>query len=442
MILTFTKADQLEATQDLLRFFGMQVPLPTQFFRFLTVAKHADAEASQRRHSITKATIDDFSYPSVDEEHYLDELEEARSVPMRDFIYDKFYLREIVSITVSPGGIGKSTLVLTEALAMASCKSLLGVEMMFQSRVWYWNGEDTRAELMRRFAGAAKYYRLDQSDFAHSLFVDSGHDVQIVVAETAKDGTKINAPVIENLVRVIREKKLDVVIIDPFISSHNVPENDNSTIDSVIKLYGRIAAQEGISIMLVHHSRKLNGKEGTGDDIRGGGAIRDAVRSARILHPMNESEARKYGIDDHTSYFYATDDKQNFAKRSSDRQFYRMESVCIGNGLFGENHGDYVGVVNRWHPAKTSTELTEEQLQAIQHKLGMRSFRFNAQSPAWVGHDVAHALGMNMAEDGCKQIITHLLNEWVLRGAIERYYDEFNGQKRPMGRFIDYDKLT
>jgi hypothetical protein len=35
MIITFTKYDQLEATQDFLRICGMQVPLPTQFLRSL-----------------------------------------------------------------------------------------------------------------------------------------------------------------------------------------------------------------------------------------------------------------------------------------------------------------------------------------------------------------------------------------------------------------------
>lgn len=70
----FTKSDQLEAIQDVLRLYGMQVPLPTQFLRSAIVPSNFDNESLQRIHTITRATIEDFSYSQDCEGKYLDEL--------------------------------------------------------------------------------------------------------------------------------------------------------------------------------------------------------------------------------------------------------------------------------------------------------------------------------------------------------------------------------
>src|SRR4030081_1676596 len=42
------------------------------------------------------------------------------TIPRRDFVYGRHLIRKFVSATVAPGGIGKSSLVITEALAMVS----------------------------------------------------------------------------------------------------------------------------------------------------------------------------------------------------------------------------------------------------------------------------------------------------------------------------------
>lgn len=49
------------------------------------------------------------------------------TLPRRDFVYGKYLIRKFVSATIAPGGVGKSSLVVTEALSMVSGKALLGV---------------------------------------------------------------------------------------------------------------------------------------------------------------------------------------------------------------------------------------------------------------------------------------------------------------------------
>ena len=60
----------------------------------------------------------------------------------------------------------------------------------------------------------------------------------------------------------IHAKQIDVVMIDPFISSHQVPENDNNAIDAVAKTWTMIADITNTAIDLAHHTRKTGGGRG------------------------------------------------------------------------------------------------------------------------------------------------------------------------------------
>src|SRR5690349_16778256 len=75
---------------------------------------------------------------------------DASTIPPRRFVYGRHLIRQFVSTTFAPGGVGKSSLGFAEALAMASGRPLLGVEPAGRLRVWIWNGEDPFEELQRR----------------------------------------------------------------------------------------------------------------------------------------------------------------------------------------------------------------------------------------------------------------------------------------------------
>ena len=63
--------------------------------------------------------------------------------------------------------------------------------------------------------------------------------------------TDVNA-----LIDYIESNKIDVVIFDPYISTHDSNENDNSSIDKVVQQFKHIAAKTNVAIRLVHHTRK------------------------------------------------------------------------------------------------------------------------------------------------------------------------------------------
>jgi RecA-family ATPase len=239
------------------------------------------------------------------------------TIPPRDWLYGRHYVRRYVTATIAPGGLGKSSLALVEALAMASGKPLLGQPVRTPFRVWYWNGEDPIDEIERRIAAICVHYGLSESDLGNRLHCDSGRTAPIKLAEMYRNAPIVKYAVVDGLAREIRARAIDLMIIDPFVSCHGVSENDNAAIDLVVKKdCGAIADRTSAAVELVHHVRKMSaGSSGefTADDARGASALIGAARSVRVLNAMSSSDAQRFEIaeDQRRTYFRVSYDKSN-----------------------------------------------------------------------------------------------------------------------------------
>ena len=125
-----------------------------------------------------------------------------------------------------------------------------------------WNGA---------IGAACLHYGITAEELDGWLFVNQRRDPgsEVVIATQDENGMTIAVPVVEALVATIRANQIDVVMIDPFISSHQVPENDNNAIDAVAKTWTMIADVTNTAIDLAHHTRKTGGAEVTVEDGRG-----------------------------------------------------------------------------------------------------------------------------------------------------------------------------
>src|SRR5690606_7351743 len=213
-----------------------------------------------------------------------------------DFVYGTHLIRKYVSVTVSPGGLGKTSLTIAEALAMVTGRPLLGTPLSRALNVWLFNAEDPRDEMDRRIMAAAMHFRLSPDD-VNGLFLDTGREQDLIVAyEDKRSGLKINEPVVESVVDQIRRNRIDVMVVDPFVSTHGVSENDNGAIDKVTKLWAKIADETNCAIELVHHVRKSEGRDVTVEDARGAVSLLAAARSARVLNRMTDEQASEAGV--------------------------------------------------------------------------------------------------------------------------------------------------
>ncbi|RYG56360.1 MAG: hypothetical protein EON56_04275, partial [Alphaproteobacteria bacterium] len=133
-------------------------------------------------------------------------------LPPREWLYGNHLIRKYVSATIAPGGVGKSTLVVADALAMASGKAIMGQHVQKPLRVWVWNGEDPADEMQRRVTAAMLHHRIRSCDIETRLFLDSGRDTPIRIGQTSPNGPQIAMPVIESLIVAIRDLEIDVLI--------------------------------------------------------------------------------------------------------------------------------------------------------------------------------------------------------------------------------------
>lgn len=332
------------------------------------------------------------------------------TIPRRPWVYGYHLIRKQVSVTVAPGGIGKSSLTICEALSMVSERKLLGEWVAPGLKVWVFNLEDPRDELERRIVAAMLHHQVSPDHIIGRLFVDTGRERDLTTAVQTRDGIQILKPEFDALASEISKRQIDVLIVDPFVSSHRVSENDNGAIDLVAKEWAKLADRCNCAIELVHHTRKTNGEEATTESARGATALLGAARSGRVLNRMSDELKTEAGVqDDPATYFAVSRDKSNLAPVGK-RVWRRMASVALPNG-------DSVGVAEAWEWPDTFDGVTLESLLSVQHAIDGKQLRHSEQAGAdWVGCVVAEVLGLDVDHD--RKRIKKLINEWLKSGAL------------------------
>ena len=125
----------------------------------------------------------------------------------------------------------------------------------------------------------------------------------------------------------IRANRIDVMLVDPFVSTHRVTENDNNAIDEVARVWAGIADETNTAIDLVHHTRKTYGAEVTVEDGRGASALVFASRSARALNIMTKEEAAKAGAENNRLFFREENGKANLSPPIEKATWFKLECV-------------------------------------------------------------------------------------------------------------------
>lgn len=285
------------------------------------------------------------------------------SLPCRQWLYGKHYQRRIVSATIAPGGTGKTSLVMVEAVALATCRNLLDEQPETRCRVWLHNGEDSREELNRRVVAICQHYKIPQQELQDWLFLTSGTEMALKVANGYSD-LRVDGMLVAEMTKVIADNSIDVVMLDPLVTLHSVNESDNGKMDAVIRIFTKLADVCDCSVDISHHTRKLAAGtfDHTVDDTRGASSVRDAVRALRILNIMSQADAENFGFDDfeRLSYFRVDRGKANAVAPARAATWRKFESVELANG-------DDVGVIAPWQmPAKSPEKQAQDDRLFLQ----------------------------------------------------------------------------
>ncbi len=353
---------------------------------------------------------------------------EASDIPPRRWLYGRDYIRKFLTATVAPGGVGKSTLVLAEAISMASGSPILGHVpeggrvKPSQLRVGYFNAEDPMDEVQRRVLATCEHHFVSQAALADRLWLASGRDHPLLLME-GDDGA-VNEAALEFLRDFALAYDLDVLIFDPLANMTTSPET-NDVFRQLTARLNRLAGDTETAVHIVHHTRKLQpGMAASDNDARGGRALVDGARSVRVLNHMSKEEAAKAGLDTGIDHFRSEDAKANLARRADRATWFERVSVKLDNG-------DHVATIAQWSWPDAFDGVTQDDLLNVQRAIAATDPppRRSPQAKDWAGHIAARVLGIDAEKAAGKARVRVMLERWISTGAF-RVDEIFDTRKK------------
>lgn len=361
------------------------------------------------------------------------------TIPPRDWIVPGLLLKKNITLLVAPPGSGKSLLTLQIAIMVATGMSWGGWNPRKQCKVLVINSEDDIDEMRRRLFATAKEMGVDHQALAGRVFLAEAPESIVIAAVKSSTRTIVKTPLVEKLVKTIKDNEIGCVVVDPFAETFEGDENSNSEVKWAGVLWREVSRRTDSALALVHHSRKYaDDMAGEADVTRGGGSLIGVARILCTLFTMTETEARAMGVpvDRRTDYVRFDDAKANHSKRGAVRWFVK-KTIALGNAR-GTVPGDEVGALAPWKP-DLMEGITEAVLADLietinagiltEHLKPSGSF-FTASAVGrnndrWVGTAIMKALG---CEEGRAKAI---LKDWTAKGWIEVFEYVDPGQRKP-----------
>lgn len=296
----------------------------------------------------------------------------AAMIPRRRWLVGSFAIRGQLTVLVAPPGAGKSTLGIALGVAVATGRGELVGETVHEStKAWIWNNEDDRPELRRRLAAVMQHWGVRPTDLRGQLALNSGSERPLVVARAAKDGSVLRLPDIDAIVGIVKAEGIGLLVVDPFVETHEVDENDNAQVKAVAALWREVARRCDCAVVLVHHTGKPPAAApdswvGSLSASRGASSLAGVARIVRTLFSMSEKDAERLGLapEDRHRWVRLDDAKANLALASAKARWFERLSVTIANG-------DEVGVLVPGDPAPAAPagpaedEIEGELVRAI-----------------------------------------------------------------------------
>jgi hypothetical protein len=368
----------------------------------------------------------------------------VRAIRAPEYLYGSLQ-RGYVYINGAMTKTGKSAFAVAGMLAMVTGRKLLQFQPCEKLRVGYWNGEDPQEAIELRVQGAMLHYRLNAADLSDRMRVSTAERATLTVAYEDGHGVTVHEPDVLELRKWVESQRLDVLVIDPFVSTHTVNELDNQAVYRVMTVWTALAKQLQVAIWLVHHLRKtMAGSAVDIESIRGASSMIAAARSADVMVRMDAATGKRLGLaKEYGRYFRIVDSQSNNLRWAAlDTLWFRLESVQLDNGWMAANRhepGEHfvsaseVPVVVTWQEPDELTRaglLGDEAVAEIRRLIGEGKWRYRnrvSSEEPWAGLAIARVMGKDAGVD--RREISKTLDGLIARGdlvVVRGYSDRRN----------------
>lgn len=269
--------------------------------------------------------------------------ETIAALPPRKWIVARRLVRGKVSMLIADAGVGKTTLALQWACAVAEggeAAKRLALDVRESVPVLVLNGEDELDELDRRFAAVSTHFKCDMKRLSSRLHYTSGSQTPwTFVIRGGQQNTLVETPEIDGLIKYIKKHEIGVLIVDPLVETHEADENKNPEMKRVMAAFRRIAEQADCAVLVVHHSRKPStasseGNAGNLSSARGASAMGGVARIVYTLYAMSDADGERFGIpqSERHKYVRLDDAKFNLGLASPRAQWFRRSGQMLPCG--------------------------------------------------------------------------------------------------------------
>ena len=359
--------------------------------------------------------------------------------PPRGWLLGTSFCRGFASSLLGDGGVGKTAMRYAQGLSLATERALTGEHVFQRCRVLIVSLEDGRDELRRRLRAACLYHGIERSELKDWLFIEALGRADGKLMTLDQYGRPALGVLAAKLERTIVARKIDLVILDPFIKAHALNENDNSGIDEVAQILTDMSIKLNIAVDVPHHMAKGPADPGNANRGRGASALKDALRLVRTVTMMTAEEAKSFGIGeaDRRRLIRVDDAKLNIAPMA-EAKWFRLVGVDIDNATELYPNGDNVQTVEVWKPPGLFTDISvptlNEILDEIEAGLPDGNRYSNASSvierAAWRVIEKHSGKGEGPARA--------IINTWIKSGLlVEKEYDNPKTRKPVKGLWVD-----
>lgn len=341
--------------------------------------------------------------------------------PPRDWIVPTRLMREHITLTTAPAGVGKTTLAIEEAVSMASGRDFLGLGIHKKYRVAIVNNEETYDELERRIDATLTHYEIPREEIAETLFWYSGmDDPKIILARSDRDGNVMPTRQARELQEKIATHQIDVLILDPLVQIHFCKESSNEEMSRVMQILRSIVSGDHkAALHLIHHNRKpFAGNSHQAGDMsaaRGASSMAGEAHFVFTLVDMSEQDAEKLNIPEHDrlNFVRLDDAKRKMAPAQGARWFERY-GQHMPYGLMGEEIGILIPHEQEELENKVSSHLATQILTMIDKawKDGNPYSSSHQAKDRYVVAAMVHGFQIT------RQAAKHLIADWVKNAMI------------------------
>lgn len=273
--------------------------------------------------------------------------EDVRNIPRIPWLVRGKLIKGAITGLVSPPGVGKSTLTLQWACALAmgdgAFTGLQALENAEPLNSLVIGIEDTIEIMESRLAAMCGAFALDYEAIADRVHLYSGLTDGALTLMGRKDKRSMLAETDDaaRLEKFIADNQIKAIFLDPLVEIHDGEENDNGEMRKVMALVRSLATKTQCAVVIVHHTRKppqASSDSYAGDQFAGRGAssIPAAFRIGMTLFNASDKDVERYpqymSAETKNEWVRLDDSKANWSQMSPFAQWFKRETVPLANG--------------------------------------------------------------------------------------------------------------